>query len=288
MKRSLCYTVLAALLLFATIQGFAADTLKIHLTYKHNLNDAGRTTGYYTLKQQFYTPDNVLFREIHYDEKTHQIARYTFYFYKSGKLFTEEYYNSKDSLLYILKHNYDPTGLETGLETLVPGKNGLEMTGKILFKYNAQQQKLQQKKYFGKRAGIITKYKYDAAGRLSMVTSQFKPAAANNLKTEVKAFTYNNDNKTATISYSGRYNSGKAFQYKEEYNYNDKGLLSSVITAGDETGKPYKKSYKYLPSGTISLYEEYSHENKLTLLLQYDYKKHFMDKGNQVSHYENL
>lgn len=288
MKKCLCYSVLAGLILFATLQGFAADTLKIHLTYKHNLSDAGRTTGYFTLKQQFYTPDNVLFREIRYDEKTHQIAQYTFYFYKSGKLFTEECYNNADSLLYIRKFNYTPSGLESGYETLVPGKNGLELTGKKVFIYNAQQQKVQQKEYVGKRTGIVTKYRYDGEGRLSVETTQYKPVSANNLKNEVKTFTYNSNIKPVTASSSGKYINGKPFQYKEEYTYNDKGLLSTVITNGDESGKPFKINYKYLPSGALSLYEEYNLENKLTLLLQYDYKKHFMDKGNQVSYYENL
>lgn len=288
MKKYYHYTLLAGFFLLTSMQGFAADTIKIHLTYKHKLNDAGQTTGYFTLKQQFYTPDNVLFREICYDEHTHQISQYTFYFYKSGKLFTEECFNSKDSLLYILKHSYDESGMELQQEKLVHDKGGLKIAEKTVFSYNAGQQKTHQKIFIGNRPSEITKYKFDNSSRLTQEVTVFKPVTGSKLKNEVKTYTYDENNKIATIDYSGKYTNGKTFQYKEEYSYNEKGLISSVVSNNEESGKTTKRNYRYLPTGTLSLYEEYNVENKMTLLLQYDYKKHYMEKGTQESYYENF
>lgn len=288
MKKFYHYALLVGLFLLISMQGFTADTLKIHLTYKHKLNDAGQTTGYFTIKQQFYTPDNILFREICYDENTYQIARYTFYFYKSGKLFTEECYNSKDSLLYILKHSYDESGKELQLEKLINDQDGQKIAEKTVISYNARQQKIQQKTFIEKRPGEITKYKFDAINRLTQEITTFKPVTGSKLKNEVKAYTYDENNRIATIDHRGKYTNGKTFQYKEEYSYNEKGLIGSIVNNNEESGKTTKRNYKYLPTGTLSLYEEYNAENKMTLLLQYDYKKHYMEKGTQTSRYEGL
>jgi hypothetical protein len=38
----------------------------------------------------------------------------------------------------------------------------------------------------------------------------------------------------------------------------------------------------------VEIYEEYDGEGKITLLLEYDYKKHYMETGSQVSRYESF
>src|SRR4030043_1105512 len=99
------------LILFAAIPVTqAADTIKIHLTYLHQIPDGLHTQGYITINQKFFTPDDTLFREINYDRKTKQISNYIFYFYRDNRLFTEECYNAHDSLLFIRHFEYDVAG----------------------------------------------------------------------------------------------------------------------------------------------------------------------------------
>jgi hypothetical protein len=263
----------------------AADTLKINLTYKHKLDNEGRTQGYVTVSQKFYTPDLQLFREIRYDEKTSQITDYTFYFYRDGKLFTEECYNQKDSLMYILKHGYDAAGRETEIVRLEPRAGGLETTGKTVNSYDKAGKLRQQKIYFGTKAGSITSYVYNKDGNLLSENRKFKPISKQNLKAEKRSYSYGAGMKTDKISVTGKDLSGKSFQRTEACSYDEKGNLASVTITGNDIPDGLVKTYKYLGSGMISLYEESNTAGKYSLILQYDYKKHYMDRGTQVSYF---
>jgi hypothetical protein len=277
--------LMALCLLMHISSAIAADTLKIHLTYKHRLDNQGRTQGYVTVSQKFYTPEQQLFREIKYNEQSGQIADYTFYFYTDGKLFTEECYSQNDSLMYILKHGYDAAGRENLLVLLEPRSGGLEATGKTVNTYDKANKLHRQKIYFGKKAGSVTSYVYNKEGNLQSENRKFKPFSKQNLKAESRIYSYNANRKTDKVSVTGKDLSGKSFQRSEAYSYDEKGNVSSVSITGNDLPDGLVKTYKYLGSGMISLYEESNTAGKYSLILQYDYKKHYMDKGTQVSYF---
>jgi hypothetical protein len=266
----------------------AADTLKIHLTYKHKLNELNQTTGYVTINQKFFTPDDIQFREINYDEKTSQITDYTFYFYKNNLLFTEECYGQNDSLKYILKHDYDINGHEMLVSKLVPKSGQLYTAEKIVNTLDASGKIIRQKKYIGKKAAVLTKLSYDKTGLLIRETKKFKPTAKKEVKNKIKEFSYNSNHSVIEVIITGRNAANKPYQIREEYTYNDKNLLTAVKSYDEQNLPLGEKSWSYLDSGTPSIYQEICKDGKLLLLLQYDYKKHFMDKGTQVSYYENF
>jgi hypothetical protein len=279
--------LMALCLLMFVSSSFAADTLKIHLTYKHRLDNQGRTQGYITVSQKFYTPELQLFREIRYNEQSGQIADYTFYFYKDGKLFTEECYSQKDSLMYILKHSYDAAGREKEVVRLASRSGGLEATGKTVSTYDKAGKLHQQKIYFGKKAGSITSYIYNKDGDLQSENRKFKAVSNQNLKAENRSYSYTANKKPDKVSVTGKDLSGKSFQRSEAYSYDDKGYLSFVTVTGTDMPDGLVKTYKYLGSGLISLYEESNTAGKYSLILQYDYKKHYMDRGTQVSYFSD-
>lgn len=265
---------------------FAADTLKIHLTYKHKLDKEGHTQGFKTISQKFYTPEQQLFREIKYNEQSGQINDYTFYFYKDGKLFTEECYSPKDSLMYILRHGYDASGRETEIVRMEPRSGGLEATGKTVYSYDKTGRLHQQKEYFGKKAGSVTSYVYNKEGNLQSEKVKSKPVSNQNLKTESRLYAYNANKKPDKVAVTGQVMAGKSIQRTETYAYNEKGVLSSVTITGSDLPDGLVKTYKYLDSGMISLYEESNAAGIYSLILQYDYKKHYMDRGTQVSYFQ--
>jgi hypothetical protein len=277
--------LMALCLLMYISSAIAADTLKINLTYKHRLDKEGRTQGYITVSQKFYTPEQQLFREIKYNEQSGQIADYTFYFYRDGKLFTEECYSQNDSLMYILKHGYDAAGREKEVVRLEPRSGGLEATGKIVNSYDKAGKLHQQKKYFGKKAGSITSYAYNKDGNLQSENQKFKPVSKQNLKAENRSYSYRADKKPDKVLVTGKGLTGQSFQRSEAYSYDEKGNLSSVSITGNDLPDGLVKTYKYLGSGMISLYEESNTAGKYSLILQYDYKKHYMDRGTQVSYF---
>jgi hypothetical protein len=276
---------MAICLLMYVSSAFAADTLKIHLTYKHRLDKEGRTQGYVTISQKFYTPEMQLFREIKYNEQSGQIADYTFYFYTDGRLFTEECYSLKDSLMYILKHSYDAAGRENEVVRLEPRSGGLEATAKTVSTYDKAGKLHQQKIYFGKKAGSIYTCIYNKDGNLQSENRKYKTISNQNLKAENRSYSYGADKKLDKVLITGQDLSGKSFQRSEVYAYDEKGNLSSVSITGSDLPDGLVKTYKYLGSGMISLYEESNSAGKYSLILQYDYKKHYMDKGTQVSYF---
>jgi hypothetical protein len=275
--------VIILLLVSTVVQ--AADTLKINLTYKHKLDDAGRTQGYITINQKFYTPDQVLFREINYDEQTSQISNYIFYFYTADKLSTEECYNQKDSLMYILKHEYNEDGKEADIVKFEPVNGSMEVTGRIVKSYDKSGIIVRQKEYIGKKTGISTAYFYDDRGMLIKQKKNFKSASRQTLKNETRMYSYNPDKSVAQVTVAGKDASIGLFQETEDYTYNDKGWLSVIRITGNYHPAGLVKTFKYLNTGALSQYQESDAAGKISLLLQYDYKKHFMDRGAQVSYF---
>lgn len=278
-------TLTALCFLMILSSASAADTLKIHLTYKHKLDKEGHTLGYVTVSQKFFTPEQQLFREINYNESSGQITDYTFYFYKDGKLFTEECYNQKDSLMYILKHEYDESGREKAIVRLEPRSGSLVEISKTVNSFDKSGRLLQQKKYFGKKAGSISSFSYDKEGSLQTENHKFKPVSGNHIAAEKRTYIYKSDKKLDKVDVTGKDIKGKSFQRAETYSYDEKGNLSAVSITGSDLPEGLIKTYKYLGPGIISLYEESNAAGIFGLILQYDYKKHFMDRGTQVSYF---
>ena len=90
------------------------------------------------------------------------------------------------------------------------------------------------------------------------------------------------------VSVSGIEVSGKAFLSTRSHTYNAEGKLASVKIVSSDSLSSGEIIYKYLPSGEVNFYEERNADGKLIQLLEYTYNKHYMDRGTQVSYYENL
>lgn len=266
----------------------AADTLKIHLTYKHKLNPSGQTSGYVTVNQKFYTPDNIYFREINYDEKTGQISDYTYYFYRNGRLYTGECYDAHDSLKYILKHEYDQNGNEILLTRLVQNQGKLIPVERTVSRFDAGNRIVLLKKYTGKKLTRSSKYSYNESGLMNRCVTKYKGSGIENIKGEILDYSYNTDGKISRVITRGRDATNKVFTKQEEYSYNEKKLLADIKCFTGESVPAGEKIYKYLNSGAKSIYQENDANGVITLLIQYDYKKHYMERGTQVSRYENL
>jgi hypothetical protein len=271
-------------LLLVSWPGSAADTLKIHLVYKHRLDDTGRSLGFTTIDQKFYTPGQVLFRDIRYDEKNGQISGYTFYFYTGGKLSSEECYNQKDSLMYILRHDYDASGRESQVVRLIPADGNLKAIHRTTRAYDKQGNMIRQKEYSGNKTEMSAAFEYIGPELPSRESRKFKQASLSPVKSETRTYLYNSNSSVKQVVITGKDKKNRAFKRIEDYIYNDKGLLTSVNISGPDFPDGLVKTYKYLDSGTISVYQESNAAGRIGLMLQYDYKKHYMDPGTQVSY----
>jgi hypothetical protein len=280
--------ILAVLLLTLSMAAGAADTLKIDLIYKHKLDSAGHTSGRTVVHQKFHTADGRLFREISFNENTGQISGYVFYFYRNDRLFTKECYDQKDSLLYILKYDYDEAGNNTVITRLIPGGSGLITAEKTVKEFSTIKEPVQEIVYYGKKAGATTRYLYSAAGLLQQETNKFKPLSKSHNRQLTRQYSYFPDSKVKQLQVSGVDNQGKPFGYSEEYLYDSSGRLSQVKTTGADNESVGRREYSYITGTVISIYKEYNAKGIVTMLLEYDYKKHYMEPGTQVSRYEDF
>jgi hypothetical protein len=264
------------------------DTLRIHITNKHYLNAEGQSSGFRITRQQFLTADSLLFREINFDETTGKISNYVFLFYRDNKLFTEECYNAKDTLLYIIKHEYDAKGNEKLTQKLSPVGGKLVVMEKTQRKFNQHNSPVSIKKYYGKIAGTTVNFGYDDVGNILTETIKNKSGAKAPFKEETRMYSHNDDLKIKQIQIAGIDNTGSSYSYSEAYSYTNEGLLSSIKSYNTDGTIQLEKVYGYLKSGAPSTYEELNNKGIVILKLLYEYRKHYMNKGNQVSYYENL
>jgi hypothetical protein len=263
-----------------------ADTLKVHLTYKHRITAENRTSGYSTIKQKFFTPDDTLIREINYDENTSQISSYIFYFYNNKRLFTEECYSGNDSLMYIFKHDYDEAGNEYSLTRYKPGKEGIYVSGKTERVFNKNNKVITEDTWYGKKNGSVARYSYDEAGFLVSMASKFKPVSGSVYKSVTKTYLYDPVHRLKQTITAYMTFSKEAYNITEDYAYNDNGLLDEITVTDSRNKNMTILSYKYLPGGSLSMYQVADTSGKILELLQYDYKKHLMNIGTQVSYFD--
>lgn len=286
--KNIYISILGAFFFLLFLQVNAQDTLRIHITNKHYLDAEGRSSGYRVITQQFHTPDGVLFRQINYDETTLNIDSYIFMFYRDNRLFTEELHNAKDSLQYIIKHDYDARGNEILTQKLTPGIKGLGLTEKTQRKFDQHSRVVLEKKYFGKSAGSTIKYTYTPLGyKLSEVITN-KPASKGTFKKETRVYSLDAGNKISLMQANGIDNNGMPYSYSEEYSYTKEGWLASVKKKDADGNVQSEINHTYTQYGNPLTYEERNNKGIVTLKLGFEYRKHFMNIGNQVSHYENL
>lgn len=280
--------ILAGLLLTLSVASGAADTLKIDLTYKHKLDSAGHTSGRTVVHQKLHTSDGRLFREISFNETTGQISGYVFYFYRNDRIFTKEYYDQKDSLLYILKYDYDEAGNNAVITRLNPGGSELITAEKTVKEFSTKKEPVREIVYYGKKTGATTRYLYSAAGLLQQETSKFKPLSKSLNRQLTRQYSYFPDGNVKLVLVSGVDDQGKSFGYSEEYLYDSSGRLSHVKTTGAGNESVGRREYSYITGTVINIYKEFNAKGILTMVLEYDYKKHYMEPGTQVSRYEDF
>lgn len=278
-----------SLILFLSIvfqNSLAADTLLIRRTIKQILNSSGMPYNYKVIKQQFYNADGTLFREINYNDTDGQLTSYLFVFYRNGRIFTEEFYNSSDSLEYIIHHRYDKDGraIVTTRFNASKGKTTVIADKKVnAYKNNVP---VQIKEFNGKRIQSVTRCIYDESLKLSRESISWK-SGDHAGASETREYVYN-DGKLARINRVRTTKQGEIQNNSDIYTYNEFGHLTSIKTVTSSGSQLGELSYQYNRKGEVTQYEEFDAEGKRVLMLQYEYLKNFMEKGFQKSHYEDI
>jgi len=262
------------------LPAIAQDTVKINLTYKHNLNDKGQSVGYVTVNQKFFTEEGILFREIEYDDRSAQIKAYTFYFYNNGKLLSEEHYSANNELIYIVSHNYNSRGHQILSVKLKP-ENGEYVDFEKYERAFYSDGRLKKTKYYKDNILYqIQKTTWNRSGRKTKESIKYK-SDNSYAKQEIREFSYGTNNmlEEVKIDFKGSANTGG----RDTYDYNEKGLLSAHYCYDKYGNITSSETFVYLESGALSLIRKFGADGELNELLQFEYKKNYMNKGVQES-----
>lgn len=274
--------------LFWTVHLFAQkDTVKVIYEYKQEIINGKHTPKYWVICQTVNDMNDNILRQYYFNDSTHQLNSYIWYFYKGSRLNTKECYTNSDSLKCLVKYSYDNFGNKT-VETVFrnAGKSIVEFQ-KNIYNYS-DGQKLSCKQYDkDNKIKASARYYYNLQGKLNKEIHKYKSRSGSKLKLEQITYSYNGDKLNREI-YQKKFRTGNEEETQVNYMYNDSGqLVKKVVTGKDD--KPLKRmEYKYYPHGSLNIYWEYNGEGKLVNLLSYKYEIHTITSGTFKSYLDKI
>jgi hypothetical protein len=237
------------------------------------------------INQKTFTYNDTLFREINFNDSTFAIESYTFYFYRNGRLFSEESYNQHDTLTGIVKHQYNSRGLEE--ETLILERAGNKFlpAARTTFLYDNTGNLLTKKEFFtGKKPYRVTTYEYSGEKPVREWVRTKKPADIIVLK--ALEYQYNPVNMLVTKTTRLTAKDKSVTVTSDTCLYNDNGQLTGVDTRNMQGKVLIKKRYEYYANGKISKYYEKNINDEITLYHSYAYRHTKINKGTQKSYFD--
>ena len=261
------------------------DSIKIQQINVHIIKNGKQTPDYFTRNQKTLTMDERLIREINFDDSTRQIKNYTFYFYRDGKLFTEETYDKSDMLQFIIKHAYNIRGQEEEVARLILTNGQPVQTEKSEFIYDNGGNILVKKDFkTGKKPYRVTTYIY-SSGHLIKEHSKARKSP-DQIVLSIVDYLYAADGKLKTKSILEKTSDKAIKKITETYMYNDKGKLEKTEIRDKDGEISLVRNYVYYPEGGLYRYYEQTREGDMLCYQTYAYKKHRINLGEQKSYYD--
>ncbi|MBN2272775.1 MAG: hypothetical protein JXR41_11515 [Bacteroidales bacterium] len=262
------------------------DSIKIQQINVHTIAKGKQTPEYFTKNQKTLTMDEHIIREINFNDSTKQVEDYTFYFYRDGKLFTEEKYDSDNVLQNIIKHDYDVKGQRTESTTLTLSGGKLIQSAKTVYSYDNNGNKTSKKDYrTGKKPYRTTVYTY-SSNLLINEQSKAKKSMEHIIRRIVN-YQYDTDGKLKTKSVFEKDVKTGDSRKNELYLYNINGKLEKVEIRDAQDSVLLVKNYEYYPGGALYRYFEQTGEGNVLCYYTYAYRKHRINLGEQKSYFDN-
>jgi hypothetical protein len=261
------------------------DSIRYQNMSVFEIRDGKKTASYFIKNQKTFTMDDLLIREIDFDDSTKHIQHYIFYFYRDGKLFTEEKHKANDSIQSIIRHKYFSNGLEKERAILERNKGKMKVTVKSTYTYDKAGQMIVMKENGPvKKSSCTTTYSY-ASGHLVKEESIAKNPA-DNIISRTTEYQYDQDGKLTIKSVSNRDKNGNGTTYTETYAYNDKGRVKKTEVRNAENMISVVKNYEYYANGNIRNYYEQDVNGATLLFHTFIIKNYKINLGNQKSYFD--
>ena len=285
--------IIQLLALFWTIAVFGQtdaikkDSVKVTFEYKQEIKNGKQTPKNWVISQKVKDMNDNLLREYFFNDSTHQLDSYVWYFYKNSQLNTKECYFSSDSLKCLTKFTYDNFGNKTEEAVFRNAGNSIVEYQKNIYNYS-DGKKLSCKQYNkDNKVKASARYYYNLQGKLIKEMYKFKSRSGSKLKSEIITYDYKDDRVSQKIDQK-KFRNGDEKEIYGNYTYNELGQLIELKET-DKNSKPLDQmKYKYYPHGNLNIFWEYDGEGKLIKLLSYKYEIHTITPGTFKSYLDKL
>jgi len=277
----LSYT--AVLMLFNGYVCAQQDSIKYQNMKVFEIADGKKTNEFFVKNQKTFTIDGRLIREINFDDSTRHILNYTFYFYKDGKLFTEEFHDKNDSIRYIIRHKYDSKGLEEEIDRLEWIKGKMKTSGRTVFVYDKAGLKIGMKESGSRKKPFrVTSYIY-SSGNLVQEQSM---NPSNKTILRIAGYEYEPDGKVKFKKVFDKQAVDTVLIQTETYRYNEKGQVKKAEIKDPQGNVIHARFYEYFADGSIRNYYEKDAGGKYVLYYSFLIKYHKINLGAQKSYFD--
>jgi hypothetical protein len=262
------------------------DSIKYQNTRVYVIENGNKTEAFHVSNQKTFSAiDDRLIREVNFDDSTTKIQDYTFYFYRNGKLFTEESYSGNDTLIYIIRHEYNDKGLEENVNKLERINGILTATAKTVYVYDSEGQILYKKEFSNKKRPFrVTHYLYSSGNLIR--EQQKSKKTADGIALRIIDYQYAPDGKLKSKSMSEKNTKKVISVYSENHQYNDNGDLKIVEKKDVKGNIIVTRNFEYYANGSLRNYYETDRDGKMLIYYSYIYKYHKINLGNQRSYFD--
>lgn len=261
------------------------DSLFIQATLSSEIVNGKPTSKKIVCKQQLFNSKGLPLREIFIDKKTLDVSEYVVFFFKNGKMNSEEHFTGKDSLLYAYKYLYNKDGLKILSEKYVFSGTNMTVSAISLFNYKDSLLTREKEITAKKKALSITDYQYNQNQKLVSKKITYKKPFSGGIKEEKTLLNYNKNGLIDQMIITKAKTTGDIDTVKVDYFYNDKNQLAEELYSG-ENGNLHKKIYIYNHQGRLNSYAELDKEGNHLTYHKFDYQSKFMNPGINKSVFE--
>jgi hypothetical protein len=242
------FTIIIALSIYTATYCSDDSTLYVKTTYQHEIVNGRNTARKYAIRQEMLNSDGELFREVFYDPNTKQVDHVFYYYYNAdGTIHTIERTNSQETVTEYFKYRYKKKRL-LSVEHFVYNATNKEsdLLGTTKYSHKKNTEKILE--YNRKKELVRSEERiYNDTIIEKSISMDYRLDSA---YTKITSRRIEN----GSISGENEFiisKSSDTIKFRNEYHYNNKNLVESIITYDADNDEVSKTQFQYTSKGSL-------------------------------------
>ncbi len=242
------FAIIVALGIYTTTYCSDDSTLYVKTTYKHEIFNGRNTAKKYAIRQEMLNSDGELFREVFYDPDTKQVDHVFYYYYNTdGTIRTIEKTNSLETVTEYFKYSYKKKRLFSVEHFAYNAKNkNSDLLGTTKYSYKKNTEKIQEINN-GKKLVRVEQRTYNDTilEKSTVIDYRLDSAFSKIISRKIENGSISEENEFIISK------SGDTTKLRNEYSYNDKNLVKTIITYDTESNEISRTQFQYTTNGSL-------------------------------------